>query len=78
MFHHYTDGVDVAVRYESIDHDIRDVFARAGIPTDTPIPTVNQTDERPDRDYRAFYSRDSILAVRAAFSDDIRRYGYSF
>jgi len=78
MFHNYTDGVDVAMRYESIHHDIRDVFARAGIPTDTPIPTVNQTNERPDRDYRAFYSRGSILAVRAAFSDDIQRYGYSF
>jgi hypothetical protein len=78
MFHDYTQGVDMVMRYERIDEDLRNVFTRARMPTDVVIPTVNRTDERSDRDYRPLYSLLSKMAVRRAFSDDLRTYGYSF
>jgi|SRR5438105_9049841 len=78
MFYNYTEGIDVAMRYETIGDDLRDVFSRAGMPTDVTIPSVNRTEERPAHGYNSFYSRWSRLAVSIAFSDDLRRYGYVF
>ena len=78
MFCNYMDGIDVAMRYETIRDDLRDVFSRAGMPTDVTIPSVNRTEERPAHGYNSFYSRWSRLAVSIAFSDDLRRYGYVF
>ena len=78
MFYNYTEGIDVAMRYETIGDDLRDVFSRAGMPTDVTIPSVNRTEERPTHGYNSFYSRWSMLAVSIAFSDDLRRYGYVF
>jgi len=78
MFYNYTEGIDVAMRYETIGDDLRDVFSRAGMPTDVTIPSVNRTEERPAHGYNSFYSRWSMLAVSIAFSDDLRRYGYVF
>jgi hypothetical protein len=78
MFHDYMNGVDVAMRYETINDDLRGVLARIGMTKDIPIPTTNRTDERPGRDYRSFYSQPARLAVRIAYADDLRNYGYSF
>jgi Sulfotransferase family len=78
MFHDYTDGVDVIMQYENIDSDLRDVFARVGMSTEVAIPKVNCTDERSVRDYRALYTTLARLAVRTAFSGDLRKYGYNF
>jgi hypothetical protein len=78
MFSNYMEGIDVAMRYETINDDLRDVFGKAGMPTDITIPNVNRTDERPAREYNSFYSRWSRLAVSIAFSDDLRKYGYVF
>ena len=78
MFHDYMKGIDVAMRYETLNEDLRRVFARAGMPTDISIPSVNRTEERPAHEYSSFYSHWSKLAVCVAFSDDLRRYGYVF
>jgi hypothetical protein len=72
------EGIDVAMRYETINEDLRDVFGKAGMPADVTIPSVNRTEERPAREYSSFYSRWSRLAVSIAFSDDLRKYGYVF
>jgi hypothetical protein len=78
MYDDYTRGVDVVLRYENLEKDLREAFARAGIRWEADIPIVNRTDERPSRDYRAFYSRPAAAAARFAFSDDLKRYGYRF
>lgn len=78
MFHDYLDKIDIAMRYETIGDDLRRVFSKVGMPTDLTIPSVNRTDERPIEDYRSFYSGWTRRAVAIAFSDDLRRYGYTF
>jgi len=78
MFRNYMEGIDVAMRYETIRDDLRDVFSKAGMPTDITIPSVNRTEERPAHNYSSLYSRWSRLAVSIAFSDDLRTYGYVF
>jgi hypothetical protein len=76
MFADYTEGMDVVMRYESIERDLGEVFKRAGISSKAEIPVVNRTDERNDRDYRSFYSRPAALMVRCAYSYDLKTYGY--
>jgi Sulfotransferase family len=76
MFADYTEGMDVVMRYESIEKDLGEVFKRAGISSKAEIPVVNRTDERNDRDYRSFYSRPAALMVRCAYSYDLKTYGY--
>lgn len=78
MFCNYTRGVDVVMRYENLAEELRALFMRRGIPADFSIPVVNRTDERTSRNYRSYYSRAAVLAVRATFSDDLKRYGYTF
>jgi hypothetical protein len=76
MFADYTEGMDVVMRYESIEKDLDEVFKRAGISSKAEIPVVNRTDERNNRDYRSFYSRPAALMVRCAYSYDLKTYGY--
>jgi len=78
MFHDYTNGVDVVMRYETINEDLREVLTKIGILKDVSIPLINRTDERSGDDYRCFYSRLTKLAVTLAFARDLRDYGYSF
>lgn len=76
MFTDFTGGMDVVMRYESIQEDLGEVFKRAGIVSKAEIPVVNRTAERNDRDYRLFYSRPTALMVRCAYSYDLETYGY--
>lgn len=78
MFADFTAGVDVVMRYESIEKDLGEVFKRAGILSNAQIPVVNRTTERQSRDYRSFYSRRAALMVRWAYSYDLETYGYRF
>jgi hypothetical protein len=78
MFVDYTKGTNVVMRYESIERDLEHVFRKVGVPPKAGIPLVNRTDERPDRNYRSYYSRAAALAVSVAFRDDFKTYGYSF
>jgi hypothetical protein len=78
MFHNYTDGVDITMRYENIDADLRGILAKVGMAKHAAIPEINRTFERPGRDYHSFYSRLSLLAVSIAYRDDLQDYGYHF
>lgn len=78
MFCNYTEGVDVVMRYENLADELRAVFISGGIPADVSIPIVNRTNERAITNYRPYYSRAAAFAVRMAFSDDLKRYGYTF
>jgi hypothetical protein len=78
MFAEHMRGIDVVMRYESIEKDFGDVFRRVGMTGKLNIPIVNRTDERSDRDYRSCYSQSAALVVRIAYSYDLRTYGYQF
>lgn len=78
MFADHTRGVDVVMRYETIEADLTEVFRKAGMGSRADIPVVNRTDERANSDYRSCYSRLTELAVTLAYSGDLQRYGYRF
>jgi len=78
FFSEYVQGVDVILRYERIEEDLKVVFNESGITWKASIPTVNRTEERTDRDYRSYYSRLTALVVGFACSYDLKTYGYQF
>lgn len=78
MFEDYTHGMDVVLRYENLQQDLKDAFTQAGIPWKADIPVVNRTNERPNHDYRSFYSGPAALVARFTYSHDLKRYGYKF
>lgn len=78
MFADYTRGMDVVMRYESLDKDLENVFRKAGMATEVNIPRVNRTEERDRWNYRSYYSRIAALAVSLAYSDDLKTYDYKF
>jgi hypothetical protein len=78
MFADYTRDMDVILRYESIERDLKEAFDRAGIPWKTKLPKVNRTDERSGRDYRKLYSHVAALTVKWAYDYDLKTYGYQF
>jgi hypothetical protein len=78
LFSDYTQGMDVILRYERIEEDLKEVFNKAGIIWKADIPTVNRTEERTDGDYRCCYSRLAAFVVGVACSYDLKTYGYQF
>jgi hypothetical protein len=78
MFEDYTQGMDVVLRYENLEQDLKAVFRRAGIPWKAGLRVVNRTDERPNRDYRSFYSGLAAIVARFIYSRDLKTYGYRF
>jgi hypothetical protein len=78
LYAEHVRGVDVVLRYESIEQDLKNAFERAGIEWKADIPKVNRTDERTDRDYRSFYSWPAALAIGLAYGRDLKTYGYRF
>jgi len=78
MFADHTRGVDVVMRYESIEADLSEVFRKTGMGSKADIPVVNRTNERVNWDYRPCYSRVAELAVTLAYSGDLEMYGYRF
>jgi hypothetical protein len=78
MFIDYTSGTDVVIRYENLVRELNSVFDKAGLPVKASLPMVNRTTERESADYRVWYSRATVAAVRLAFAEDFRRFGYRF
>jgi len=78
MFTDYTTGMDVVLRYESIESDLKTAFIRAGIPWKADLPKANRTDERSGGDYRSLYSQLSALIVGLVYAYDLKTYGYQF
>ena len=78
MFIDFTRGVDIVIRYENLVAELNAVFGKAGLPVKAPLPTVNRTTERESADYRTWYSHSTVAAVRLAYGEDFRRFGYKF
>jgi Sulfotransferase family len=78
MFAGYTQGMDVVLRYESIEKDLKQTFSKAGIPWKAGLPTINRTDERTAADYRALYSPSAAFIARFVYAYDSETYGYEF
>jgi hypothetical protein len=78
MFADHTRGVDVVMRYESIEADLSEVFRKAGMASKAEIPISNRTDERPNSDYRSHYSHAAAHIVNWAYAYDLKKYGYRF
>ena len=78
MFAEYTRGMDVVLRYESIEADLKETFSKAGIPWKADIPKVNRTDERTGVDHRSLYSQVAALIVRFVYAHDLKSYAYEF
>jgi hypothetical protein len=78
MFPGHTRGMNVVLRYENLQTDLKRAFAAVGIPWIADIPVVNRTEERDARDYPRYYSLLARLAVGRAFADDLKTYGYKF
>ncbi len=78
MFRDYTGGMDFVIKYENLQNDLREVFRRAGMATNVCVPVINRTDERKNMEYRSYYTPMAAQAVRLAFAEDLKRYGYEF
>jgi hypothetical protein len=70
-------GVDLVMRFESLQEDFDDVLRRAGVPGRHLVPVINRTKGR-RRDYRSYYSPGSRRLVELAWKADIERFGYAF
>ena len=78
MFAEHVHGTDIVLRYETIEDDLKQAFRTAMIPWKATIPRTNLTHERSDRDYRGYYSKFGALAVKLAYSHDLKTYDYRF
>ncbi len=78
MFAEHVRGTDIVLRYETIEDDLKQAFRTAMIPWKATIPRTNLTHERSDRDYRGYYSKFGALAVKLAYSHDLKTYDYRF
>lgn len=78
MFAGFTAGMDMIMRFETLETDLHAVFQRAGLPGDGRIPVSNQTIEKSGEHYRTYYSRAAALAAGFAYSTDVRMYRYAF
>lgn len=73
----YYRGVDVVMRFETLQADFDEVLARVGVAGTFPIPTHNRTPGR-EVGYREMYSRRSRAIVQGAFAGTIDQFGYEF
>lgn len=76
MHDEFTDGVDVVMRFETLEEDLKAVLARAGAPA-VALPLANPTTER-DADYHAYYDEEARALVERVFGGDLEKYGYAF
>ena len=76
MFAEYAQGMDLILRYENIESDLKDTFGNAEIPWKADIPIVNRTAERDARDHRGCYSPLARFVVGRAVADDVKASGY--
>ena len=78
LFSEYTRGMDIILRYERIEEDLKETFRRAEIPWMADLPRVNRTDERKEQNYRSSYSALTQAAVRFIYAYDLKTYDYQF
>jgi hypothetical protein len=73
----WVDGVDVVMRFESLQQDFDAVLRQAGVEGQFRLPWMNRTKKR-KRDYRSYYSERSQELVERAWRRDLERFGYTF
>ncbi len=76
MHDEFTEGVDVVMRFETLEEDLMAVLARAGAPA-VALPRSNPTTQRA-ADYRAYYDDEARALVERVFGGDLDKYGYAF
>ena len=77
LFRKYVDGVDAIIKFETLQEDFDQAIKQAGVATRLTIPQVNQTAER-QNSYRDYYTPRSRHIVEQTFSEDLKRFSYSF
>lgn len=78
MFSEYTRGVNMVLRYETIEKDLKHAFRKADIPWKAALPLVNQTGEKSGCPYKSYYSRFSAHVVAFVYAADLREYSFQF
>lgn len=78
LFYTYIKDMDMILRYENIQNDLNEAIRKSGNTTKAEIPVVNRTKEREKANYRSYYSSQSILLVKLAFSYDFKTFNYAF
>ena len=77
MYGDYTAGMDVVMRFETLQRDFDAVLEKAGVPFKINIPVINKTEER-SADYRAYYTERSRRIVTYIFRHELKEYDYEF
>jgi len=70
-----TDMIDFIGRFETLEADMRHVFARIGI-NFMQLPHMNAS--RREREYRGYFSADTRSAVARMYAADIEHFRYTF
>lgn len=71
--------VDRVLRFEDLDRELGEVFARLGVPFEGALDVRAKGDRRADRrPYQEVYSDDQRRLVEQAFQREIALHGYSF
>jgi hypothetical protein len=76
LYESYLHGVEVVMRFESLQADFDAVMERLQLPPIT-VPEYNVTSSR-SREYRPYYDRRSRRLVEQRFAPDLERFGYEF
>jgi hypothetical protein len=74
----FTDGADAVIRFERLQADVDDLFARLGVTERLVVPVVNPSGVRRKRPYQEFYTPRARRIVEQVFADRIARFGYRF
>ncbi len=77
MYGDYTTGMDVVMRFETLQADFDKVLEQAGVPFKVTIPVINKTEER-TANYREYYTQKSRQIVQYIFRYELKRYDYQF
>ena len=77
MYGDYTAGMDMVMRFETLQRDFDAVLEKAGVPFKITIPVINKTEER-SSDYRAYYTERSRRIVAYIFRHELKEYDYEF
>lgn len=77
MYGDYTTGMDVVMRFETLQQDFDQVLEKAGVPFKITIPVINKTEEKTS-DYRDYYNPRSRQIVSYVFRHELKRYKYKF
>ena len=73
----YIEGVDVVLRFESLEESFRDLLNGRELAGSWRLPHVNSTESR-DCDYRRYYTRKSRRLIEYGLGRELIRLGYRF